>query len=321
LASEDDLNALFDTLSKFKDFQNHHPVITANAVVANPDFEKIKKSGFTKYHYELITDTFKKYPQHSNCLEIWQEGERAGLFHPQLHGKEHLNVSLWLKLLQNKHPDFLAAFENNCWGLSSDIYPARRISVQAAFDAINKNDLSFHKKSLKEACEIFEEIFGYRSESFIANNFIWDPSLNKTLFESGVKYLQGMKYQKIPLFGNRKREMIRHYLGEKNEFGQHYLIRNCCFEPSQKGSNFDNVGECMKEINNAFLWNKPAIISSHRINYVGYLDSYNRDRNLLLLQQLLKKVKKNWPEVEFLTSDQLGTLIEREKSADFSLVD
>ena len=39
---------------KYKDKNNNHPVITACAVVGNPDFEKIKASKFTKYYFESI---------------------------------------------------------------------------------------------------------------------------------------------------------------------------------------------------------------------------------------------------------------------------
>ena len=60
----------------------------------------------------------------------------------------------------------------------------------------------------------------------------------------------------------------------------------------------------------AFLMRKPAIVSTHRINYVGYIDEGNRDRTLKLLRQLLTAVLRRWPDVEFLTTVQLGRLME-----------
>jgi len=51
LESEEDLQLLFETLSLFKDRNGAHPVITANAVVANPDFISIKSCGKKEYHY------------------------------------------------------------------------------------------------------------------------------------------------------------------------------------------------------------------------------------------------------------------------------
>ena len=41
LESKEDLELLFVVLSSFKDKKGNHPVITANTVIANPDFENI----------------------------------------------------------------------------------------------------------------------------------------------------------------------------------------------------------------------------------------------------------------------------------------
>ncbi len=44
LETRDDLHALFTVLKKYKDKKGNHPVFTANMVMANPDFDKIKVS-------------------------------------------------------------------------------------------------------------------------------------------------------------------------------------------------------------------------------------------------------------------------------------
>src|SRR5690554_3899588 len=46
LASQQDFSHLFDVLSSFKDGNGNHPIITANTIVANPDFEKIRENDF-----------------------------------------------------------------------------------------------------------------------------------------------------------------------------------------------------------------------------------------------------------------------------------
>ena len=46
-------------------------------------------------------------------------------------------------------------------------------------------------------------------------------------------------------------------------------------------------------------------MSSHRVNYASGMDVGNRDRNLVLLNQLLKSIVTTWPDVEFLSSDEL----------------
>lgn len=312
LASEQDLDYLFSVLNKHFDSNGSPAVLTANCVVANPDFDKIRRNNYQAYEYECISETFKKYPNHSNCLTLWKDGKNIGVFHPQFHGREHLNINLWLNFLKNRHPQFCAAFEDRFWGLSNDVIDGHAISIQASFDAMEQKEIFGHSEIILDGVKIFQKLFGYKSKSFIANNFIWSPDIEPALKKGGVRYIQGMKYQKMPLLNSKKREMLRHHVGDRNVTGQLYLIRNCIFEPTQSNPNFDNVGHCLKQIRNAFSWNKPAIIMSHRLNYVGFLDEKNRNQNLGKLDMLLGNIKRLWPEVEFLTSDELGTVIEND---------
>lgn len=308
LASEQDLDALFSTLIKYKDRNDNYPVITANTVVANPNFEKIKNSEFREYFYEPFTDTLSRYPKHQNSFQLWKQGMDEKIFYPQFHGREHVNVSLWLKLLQNNNQDFRIAFESQLWGLGPSVTKNGKINIQAAFDTLEKTELLFQKEIIKEGLLLFEGIFGFKSTSFIANNFIWDTSLNAVLSENGVKTIQGMKYQKLPLLDKTKRKMIRHYVGEVNNLGQVHLVRNCTFEPSQY-PNDDSVSSCLSDISNAFICKKPAIISAHRLNFIGHVNSKNRNQNLILLNDLLSTILKKWPDVEFMTSNRLGEII------------
>lgn len=56
----------------------------------------------------------------------------------------------------------------------------------------------------------------------------------------------------------------------------------------------------------AFSCGKPLVISSHRINYVGSLEPTLRDYTLDHLDTILKALLKKYPEIEFMSSDQLG---------------
>ena len=78
--------------------------------------------------------------------------------------------------------------------------------------------------------------------------------------------------------------------------------------PTDESKNW--IDNCLKEIEIAFRWEKPAVISSHRVNYIGYINSANRTNGLKQLKTLLDEIVKRWANVEFLTTDQLGDLIE-----------
>jgi len=310
LACEQDLEDLFSVLTGFRDRNNAHPVITANAVMMNPDYDKIRDCGFQTYYGEPFTETLKKYPMHNRSFSIWLDGLTEGIFYPQFHGREHLNIDSWMKSLKlNESVDRIIFDENMYWPGSAEEVKGG-ISQRAAFDAENLEELDEHREIIRHGLEQFEKHFGYKSESFIAPNFVYHPDLNKTLFENGVQYIQGMKYQKLPIAGKNKREMLRRIHGRKNELGQFNLIRNCVFEPSQYPESHDTIGHCLRGVENAFFWKKPAVITAHRLNFIGYIDPGNRERNLKLLRELLKTLLNQWPDIEFMTSVELGKLIQ-----------
>ena len=67
----------------------------------------------------------------------------------------------------------------------------------------------------------------------------------------------------------------------------------------------------MKRIGIAFKWGKAANICAHRLNFIGSIDCTNTDRNLPEFKRLLQEIVKRWPDVEFISSDQLGEIIEK----------
>lgn len=65
----------------------------------------------------------------------------------------------------------------------------------------------------------------------------------------------------------------------------------------------------MRQVAAAFRWGKPAIISTHRVNFVGAISPGNREKGLDELHRLLQAIVHQWPDVEFMNSaDALGIL-------------
>ncbi len=306
LADSEDLKKLFTVLLKYKDKEGNYPAITANTVVANPDFEAIKASGFTEYSYKPFTTTLKEYYSEDDVYAMWEEGMAKNVFIPQFHGREHLNVPLWLEVLRSNNKVFIDAFEMGFWGLPKNLYNKSIFNVQAAYGSANEKDIAYYKNSIKEGLNLFESIFNFKSKTFIANNYTWSPELDETLKEKGVIGFQGMKYQKIPTKNGTAVNLYLAYTGKKNKLKQVYMVRNCVFEPSQMPASFNSVKNCIKDIENAFLFKKPAIIASHRLNFIGVISPENRDRNLVMLDELLAQILKKWPDVIFMTSHKLA---------------
>lgn len=302
LESPEDLSYLYEVLLRYKDCKGNHPIVTANTVMCNPNFEEIKENSYEKYVRETFIDTYMKYG-FNNMIALWNYGIKNKIFYPQLHGLEHLNVDRWMEFLRKGSKETLYAFELGLFGLSTIVVKEKRKSYMAAFDMDNRNEIERQKDRINQSTKLFYDIFGYISESFIFPNYTWSKELECTLWKNNIKYIQGGIAQKNPIGKN-----IYHYIGQNNNKGQIYLVRNCSFEPSAS-RNKNWVDSCLYDIEKSFTYYKPAIVSSHRVNFIGSINEENRNKNLHLLDKLLYTILRKWPDVEFITSDVLGDLI------------
>lgn len=307
LASAKDLEVLFETLSAFKDKNGNHAIMTTMALSANPDFDKIEQHDFTTYYYQDIFQTLKDYQQ-EDAIPLWKKGFEEGMFVPEFHGREHLNVKLWMQALQHKDKDTLEAFRYKCWGFKPK---QANMSYQAAFDVKDIEDISKHKEIITDGVRLFEKVHGRKPRFFVPpNGVIHQEVINKAVTE-GMTYVSSPKIHHEPLGEGRHRKRFR-YLGKKSKNGLLYITRNCFFEPSYRGRDH-SLEDCLLHIHTAFKFHKPAVISSHRVNYIGGLKEKNRAEGNKDLKELLSQILKRWPKVEFMSSTELGELISHDK--------
>ena len=310
LATKHDLENLFEVLQSVKDKNGHPAVITANTLSANPVFDKIHESNFTQYYYEPFTDTLKRDAAHADAFKVWKEGMAAGVFHPQSHGREHLYVKKWLNTLRAGNPLTRTAFDLGTWGLTWLVDPSIHEYYMGAFNSCEDADVREFEVIIDDALRMFNEIFGFDSKSFTPTTYEWSPKIEPCLIQHGVKYIQCRFQQTIPLDDdNRKKNSWRGFQGTRTKAGLIRTFRNCFWEPSTR-ENYDYFSDCMNRIEIAFKWGKAANICAHRLNFIGSIDSTNTDKNLPEFKRLLQEIVKRWPDVEFVTSDQLGDIIE-----------
>jgi len=316
LANADDLTALFDTLTQFKDKNGQHPVITANTLVANPDFEKIKNCAYERYHYEPFHKTIKRQPSGETVLQLWAQGQASGLFVPQLHGREHVHALAWLAELRAGNQALLNAFEHGIWGVPYQaLTTQRRHNLQASLDVYGlTGEEQFQADWLREGATLFAKYFGYPSATFIPPAYIWHKRILPLLPALGIKAIQGIPLQYQPRLHRKAGYQKRlRYTGQSAGHGMRYLVRNVFFEPSSHPQ-IDWVSETLSGIQRSFDNRQPAIIGSHRLNYIGALDEDNRTRNLDMLQNILVQVVKRWPEIEFISSADVLSIFKSNKA-------
>lgn len=307
LETSGDFEALFNVLSKFKDTDGNNPLLTANIILNNPDFSSIKMDKFENFHQEPFYETYKANSGSETAFEVMKMGIAQKLFLPQFHGSEHLNVARWMNLLKSGNTEYNFAFENGCFALDFGSNSPLDQNFMATYDFKSIEELAYIEKNITNGLKLFESIFGYKSTTTVAPCYVWDSNVENFFYKEGIKGIQCSFLQKIPSLGKRyKRKYL--YTGQKNEFGQVYSIRNAIFEPCLNHQT-DWVDKCLESVNIAFRWNKPAIIGTHRINFCGQLDENQRNKNLKDFENLISRMLETWPDIRFMSSNELFRIL------------
>lgn len=305
LENRADLQSLFDLLSQFSDIHGNPARITFNTVMGNPDFEKIQQSGFQHYFFQHF---FESYVEHNgeDCRDLWTAGRAARLFVPQFHAREHINVPRWMGDLRNGREDTRIAFENRYYCLTRSTQSP--VDYLTAFWPDSVEQLREIKSITADGLQIFKETFGFRSTTFVACCFVLPKEVECLTAKYGVKLIQTQRRYRAPIAGLKASNFRSRYSGQVNRWGQTYSVRNVIFEPALDES-IDWTDLAFQQIVNAFKRRVPAVVSTHRVNFVGGRSLKNRERSLKLLGALLKKVMQEFSDIEFISSDELLTAV------------
>jgi len=315
LETKEDLEMLFEVLTTFKDQAGKSAIFTPYALPCNIDFERMEKEGYQEYRYELLPVTYQKLSSfdpvaYEGAWNLWQQGIKEGLMRPEYHGREHFNLKVFEEKLQQKDPNLMVSLENHSL---ANIGPSGYDSIgwTAAFSFWDPvKDTNQFPEIIKEGLVAFEQVYGYKPMAFTPPAQQFPANLEAELKNWGLRALDRPFYQRKHLgFGTYKKQFA--FMGYNKDKGLVELVRNVVFEPTS--SNIDHVGKAMAQIQAAFQWNKPAIISSYRVNFCGHIDPRNREKGLQDLKGLLKAIVQKWPEIEFIGIDKLVQYIESDE--------
>lgn len=298
--TDKDFDELLNVLLKYKDQTGRHPVITAATCVANPDYKKIQDDGYSNYSYVNLPNTYAAMPQSSTVLSKMIKASEAGVFVPEFHGREHLNVGWWLKYLQDGEENFIKAFQSGCFMLSGGYSKKPQMGgVGAAYDMASKQELDAHIEIAKDGLRLFGDTFGYSAQYFAAPSLLYNSGMEEPLFREGIKLIDVARFRREPLGMGKYRKKL-HYQAQPAQRNQWYITRNAVFEPDF-GTGKDFISSCLNEINEAFSNRQPAVISNHRVCFMGGIEPGNREFGLKSLDQLLSAMIKRWPDLEFIS--------------------
>lgn len=305
LESNKDLEGLFKILTKYKDHLGNHPCITAVTNVANPDFAAIKGSDFKQYHFEKNIETYKRYPNSDRVFSLVKEGIATKIFIPQSHAREHLQVNWWMAELQEKESMARKVFKDEFFFLRNNHLINKEIGgLGGSLQTLYSDDFESAAKITNSALEMFKEIYGYKSDYFCPPAQFYPESILPILSNQDIKWLDVARTQKVARLHKKPKQSFR-ILGQKSSYGFRYLVRNAVFE-SNLSNDSNGVDSCLRNIQDAFNCKQPAIISNHRVSFVGGIEEQNRIKGLKALDILLTQILKKWPEVEFINLQDLN---------------
>jgi hypothetical protein len=313
LETKQDLELLFEVLSSVSDRHGRSAVLTPLTLCANPDFDAVNAND-AAYRYESLPQTFARLEEtqgqaYNGAWDLWQEGIRRGLLKPQFHGREHLNVELLERKLRSGDKVLNINLENRSMAALGAEPSMPGVGFTQAFGLWDRSELDRHREIIIDGLALFERVFGYPSKTFTPPSQQLHPDLYAHVEKLGVHAIDKPLYCVRRL---NKHESRREFnvLGPCAGHNHVSIVRNVVFEPTNDRE-FDSVELALDQVAAAFRWRRPAIVSSHRVNFAGHIDQGNREFGLKSLKRFLDGVVARWPDVQFISVDMLVDKIEQ----------
>ena len=304
LESADDVHAITDLLLEFRGGDGLAPVLQANTIVASPDYVGLEPPLFSGEQLPLID--FPHTPSRWARPGLWGEVVRAreaGVWWPELHGLHHLPERAWLSALRRSDADARRAHEQQ-----SPVCEA--VETGGEYDAAEP--IEVRRRNLALAVEKFRELFGRPPSSFCPPDYRWDEALDADAERLGLTTFQG-KAERTGSRLPRLRRVLGRYPWPDFEGPRFSLPPRIAFEPSVTDRAAARVGldAARRSVRTAWGRGQPAVISSHRMNYV-HLDEGRAQSGRSHLRDLLAALAEDG--AMFLTDAEVRSLVERDWS-------
>ncbi|MCF7854055.1 MAG: hypothetical protein K9N51_04595 [Candidatus Pacebacteria bacterium] len=286
-----ELETLYQVLESSKGTDGQPAVFTAFTCMSNPDYDAIRKNGFTEY-----ADTWPAPT--SEVARKWLQGIGRGVYFPEYHSNlHHTSPVVWMDLLRGKGPDSDRAkelFEKHSFAQGRHIPEFQGMTIKTM------------NTWIETGIARFTDTFGYApcaavtSDAYPETEVLWSShgiqavSLKNSRNNNGEVVVYDTKPWNnqdpwMPMGGfNRFYDLV-------------YLSRNVFFECTQYTDQTpENV---LPVIRTCWDGNEPAVLTSHRKHYVGGTKAEGLDKLAHLLQMLEKE-----GHVRFLTTAELNLL-------------
>jgi len=307
LECPENMENLFSILEKYTDKRGRHPCFNAAYVVSNPDFRKIKSNNFKNY-FDLELPNVSSLWRRGDIIEKAREGIKRGVWYPTYHGRSHFNHYKWMRQLSQNDPVIVKAFQN-------------QVVISDSFEYDKNIPIYKQEENLQIGIKRFKKLFGFAPVSTIAPSYKWQNKTEKLFSKHGMRIIQAKNYQETKRTLSEKiKGKIVNIIGHKSfdkpwqiEIGDYnphldviYLKRNVYFEPEGRKDNNTRHGAtgAYRQILKCWKNNEPAIIVTHRVNYINHDNAYV-DINLKHLDRLLCLIHSMHPDVNYFQDKEL----------------
>ncbi len=340
LESVEDLEALQETLLSVTDVQGRGAVMTGFGLAANIDFARMRSEGFAEFRNEPVSKTYARLGK-EDAWKKMQSMRMDGDLVMEFHGREHVHVGWLMRRLREKNEALLACMEvDSLAGLEYGKTEGVDYTASFAFDT--EDEFPALAEILSDGISMFTQVWDDAPKHFTPPVMRYPRALDGILVRAGIQYLdrslrtpewdanqrkfknrwywlnqkikvgEGMEqWLSEPMNSDAAAElsMEQGATGERKHQGEmRAMVRNCFFEP-MFNPNMDWVDHTLAQISAAFAVGKPANVAMHRMSFVGGISPAVRERGNRDLREILKRVKLQWPEVRFVSTRELGGIM------------
>lgn len=305
LESAADVRALVDLLLGFRGADGFAPVWQANTIVAAPDYEAMRAPLFGEDPMPVLSppDAPSRWVRPGLADEL-RRAESTGVWWAELHGLHHLPEGAWLRALRRGEDDARRAHEQQ-----SPICTA--VEASGEYDASEPRDV--RARNLRRAHATFTARFGRPPTSFCPPDYRFDDWLESEAESLGLTTLQGKPEQS----GHALAPLRRRWLGltfPHRAGDRFYLPPRIAFEPRgiAKPAGPLGVAAVVRAARDAWGGGRPAIVSTHRLNY-AHLDREWSEAGRSALCDLLTALCAEG--AVFVTDAEVRALVEHGSSA------
>lgn len=188
----------------------------------------------------------------------------AGVWHPEIHGADHLDPARRRAALQDPTPDLARAAARGVL-----VFP----ESHKAYELRPGRPLDDVRRSWDPLPDRFRQRFGQPAASVIAPDYVWDGRHEDLFRDLGLRIVQAKDHQRRPGLGGPR---SLHYLRKTwlrlwdrwRVRDLVYLDRNAFLETAQDPDPDAVVARCLEQVRRAWRRGEPAIVETHRVNFV-----------------------------------------------------